>query len=469
LLPDEPEALAAHLAQLHDLDRGRLEAYDRYYTLEQPLSYMHPEIFAEVADRIRPVLVAWPQLVVDSVEERLDVEGYRLPDQDAGDDDLWRVWQANDLDEESQLAHVDALALGRAYAVVGTNEDDADTPLVTVESPLELFHLADPRTRRVLAALRRWSDEDSLARVVESHATLYLPDRTIRYTRVGGGWTTEDVDEHSLGAVPVVPITNRSRLTSRRLTRPALAGRYGRSDLEPIVPISDAACKIATDMMLAAEFHAIPLRGFMGMGPDDLRDQDGRPITKLQAIMSRLLLVDDPEARHFEFAPSSLANYHETINQLARIVASISGIPPHYLGFTTDNPASADAIRSAESRLVKRAERKQRAFGGAWEQAMRLVRRLQTGEDDPAMRQLETAWRDASTPTVAQKADATAKLHSQRIIDTEQAQEDLGYTDAQRKRMRERRANVLDRVLAGDLAALEGPKPPRREPEPAAA
>jgi hypothetical protein len=69
-------------------------------------------------------MVNWPRIAADSLEERIDLEGFRLPGTDDRDSDLWRVWQANGLDEESQLAHLDALIYGRSYICVGTNEDD---------------------------------------------------------------------------------------------------------------------------------------------------------------------------------------------------------------------------------------------------------------------------------------------------------------------------------------------------------
>jgi hypothetical protein len=480
-LPSEPGDIAVYLGQLHDADRPQLEAYDAYYELEQPLAYMHPELLAEVHDRIRPVLIAWPQLVVDSVEERLDVEGFALPDEDTGDDEMWRVWQANDLDEESQLAHIDALVMGRSYVAVGTNEDDEATPLVTVESPLEMFAHIDPRTRRVDAALRRWRDTDSYARALEEYATLYLPDVTIWYDRGSGAWREIDRDEHKVGQVLVAPIVNRARLSSRprMLYGPAnpvrwangrgmqLAGRYGRSDLAPVVPLADAATKIATDMMVAAEGHALPLRAIFGIGPDDLKDQDGNQVTKMQAVMERLWTIDDPDAKAVQLDATSLSNYHSTITALAQLVASIAGLPPHYLGMTSENPTSADAIRSSEARLVKRAERKQRAFGGAWELVQRLVRRLQAGDVDPRLARLETQWRNASTPTIAQKADAVTKLHTEKIIDTEQAQEDLGYTDGQRQRMRDRRSANQINLGIGSLEAFANTgQPPVPGPPP---
>src|SRR5690606_29674319 len=138
----------------------------------------------------------------------------------------------------------------------------------------------------------------------------------------------------------------------------------------------------------------------------------------------------------------------------------------HYIGTATDNPASADAIRSAESRLVKRAERKQRIFGGGWEQVMRLVRRIQTGEWDPRLRQLETVWRDASTPTIAQKADAAIKLYTappgQRpIVPLRQTREDLGYSAAQIARMEAEDAREAEQdPLAALARAQAGGSPP---------
>lgn len=440
-LPTDELGWVNYLARRHDAEMPELEMLDRYYDGTQPVSYMHPEILREVADRIRPVIIAWPQLVVDTIEERLDVEGFRLPDEDADDKDLWRVWQSNDLDETSQLAHVDALALRRAYVAVGTNEDDEDTPLVTCESPLEVFHDLDPRTRNVRAALRRVGEEDIQGGILQRYATLYLPERTVFY-RWDGGWREIGRDEHDLGEVPIVPLVNRARLRAARRSTATNTIRlqYGMSELQPILPLSDGASKLATDMMVAGEFVAIPLRGLFGIGPDDLVDEKGNRVTALQAIMGRLLTIPDDEgtAKSFEFASAQLANFHNAIMSLAQLVASISGLPPHYMGIATDNPASADAIRSAESRLIKRAERKQRGFGGSWEKTGRLVRRFQTGEWDPRLKRLETIWRDASTPTVAQAADAAVKKYQttpRPIVPLRQTREDLGYTDAQIARM----------------------------------
>lgn len=441
-LPTTPLDWTTALSVRHDAERGQLARYDDEYELRAPRAYMHPEIMREIGDRMQQVVIAWPLLVVGSLEERLDVEGFRLPDADLEDDEMWRVWQSNCADEESQLAHVDALVMRRSYICVGANEEDADTPLMTFESPLEVYADIDPRNRQVRAALRRWVDfQDSLVRLPERYATLYLPDMTVHYDWNESGWRETGRDVHDLGKVPVVPLVNRGRLNDR----------LGRSELDPILPLAAAANKIATDMMVAAEFVAIPLRGFLGVGPDAFEDEKGNKLTAMEAIMGRLLAIpnDADSVKQFEFASAQLSNFTGVIDKLASLTASIAGLPPHYMGMATDNPPSADAIRSNEARLVKRAERRQRAFGGAHEAAMRLVRRFQDGDWDPSLLRLETVWRDASTPTVAQKADAAVKLHTEGITTTRQARQDIGYTDAQIRRM-----EADDQEAAAQQAAL---------------
>src|SRR5207302_10855032 len=115
--------------------------------------------------------------------------------------------------------------------------------------------------------------------------------------------------------------------------------------------------------------------------------------------------------------------------------SALSGLPPHFLGLTSENPASADAIRSAEARLVKRAERRTRMFSGPWEQVMRLCLLLVDGEVPPAAARLEAIWRDPATPTYAAKADAVSKLLAAGILPVPGAPEELRYTGAQRRQL----------------------------------
>ena len=477
-LPDTELGWVTHLAVRHDRDLPVLRELNDLYEGTAPLHYIHPEILREVGDRIQAVSLGWPMLAVDPLEERLDPLGFRYPEPDdpdpdvapeelasqASDANLMRVWQDNDLDEEAQMGRLDALVMRRSYLTVGTNEDDADTPLVTVESPLELYADIDPRTRQPRAALRRWAEnQDNLVRLPEEFATLYLPNATIWYDRGPQGWRETGRDDHGVGEVLVTPLTNRARL----------ADRYGRSELTlPLLSLSHAANKIASDMMVGAEFHAIPLRALFGISEDDLTDDAGNKQSALKVIMGRLLTlegVDGGEVKPHEFTASSLSNFHDTLTQLAKHATALVGLPPTAFGVVTDTPASAEAWRAAEARLIKRAERKTVPFGGAYERMNRHVRRLQDGDWDPQAKRLETIWRDPATPTRAQAADAAQKLLGGPVITKRQAQEDLGYTPGQIRRMQaeDEAAAARDPVREIMRLGMGGDNPPvEAVPEP---
>jgi hypothetical protein len=424
------EYLSGQLAAEH----AKLRRLSLYYEGEQPLRYMAPALQEELGDRITQLVINWPRLGVDAYENRLDVEGFRFPGQSGSDDRLWGIWQANDLDEVSQQAHLESLILGRSYAIVGPNENEPELPIITVEHPSQVVTHHDPRTRRVIAGLKRWTgDDDSL------YSTLYTPtvDRFYKYR--SGKWQQYDETNHNRGFCSVVLLPNRPRMMKPR----------GTSELADVIPVADAANKMATDMMISAEFHAFPRRAWFGMDESDFVDENGKPLSTFERAIGREWATSQrkgEEADVVQFPEANLSNFHDSIKLLAQVAAQMLALPPYYMAFTGTNPPSADAIRSSEAQLVKRCERKQRVLGGAWEQVMRIACTMAKIEADGSdLRRLETVWRDASTPTVAQRADAAVKLYSQGISTLRQTRQDVGYTDTQIKLMEAQDAEAAER------------------------
>lgn len=236
----------------------------------------------------------------------------------------------------------------------------------------------------------------------------------------------------------------------------------GRSELDPIIPLVDAVNQTATNMLAGVEHHSLPRRWAVNVAESDFKDGDGKPIPAWKIATGAIwaipradddtgVLGEQAQPRVGQFTAADLNNFHGTIRQIAVLASGLLGVPAAYLGYASDNPASADAIRSSEARLVKRAERRQRTFGGAWERAMRIA--LAMIERDPSeANALEAVWRDAATPTRAAQADAAVKMVQARIIDDVQAQEDIGYTQTQRKNMADRRRGDIgqaERIVAG--------------------
>lgn len=417
--------------------------YDAYYEGNQPIRFLAPAMIKQFGERISALVINWPRLGADAYENRLDIEGFRYSGDASRDDGIQAVWQANNCDELSQQAHLESLVLGRSYVCVGAGDSPDDPPLITVEHPLQVVADRDPRTRKIRSAVKRIDDPDGTR-----WAGLYGPNTTGWY-RWKDGWQLDSpVDEHNLGRVPVVPLVNRPRIL-----RPD-----GVSEFHDVIPLADAANKQATDMMISGEYHAMPRRWAFGLKEEDFVDANGNQVSPWSMMAGHLWANENPDIKVGQFPEADLTNFHNTIRVLAQLASQTLALPPHYMSFTTDNPASADAIRSSETQLVKRVERKHTFLGGAWEEVMRLVLRIQTGEWEDRARSLETMWRDPSTPTIAQKADAVMKLatpiNGVAILPVEQAREDLGYTPEQRRRMAQmdsesRTDPALEKIAAG--------------------
>jgi len=378
------------------------------------------------------VVVNWPRLATRSLEERLDVEGFRLAGETGTSDRLWGWWQANNLDSRAPLGHREALVTGDAYVVVGRRDGDDETPLITVESGEHLHADVDPSTGEARSAARVYAADRN---GVPQRATLYLPDVTLFYELRSGGFVEVDAVEHDLGTPTVVPMLYQDRLSDET----------GRSELLDIIGLTDACCRTLTNLGGAQELLAVPQRYVLGAKQEDFVDKDGKPKTAWEAYIGRLWTLSEEDAKVGQFAAADLRNFTEVINQYSKLVSAMTGLPPHYLGYSTDNPTSADAIRSSESRLVKRAERAATTLEDAWERGMRLALRWIDDTDD--VPRLETRWRDPSTPTFAAKADAVTKLVQAGIIPKEAAWDMLGFSP-------EQQAHYAQLMASDPLAAL---------------
>ena len=442
VVPDD--GLLRFLSGKLDAQQHHLYRFDSYYEGTQPLQFMAPEVAAQVGNRLSPLVINWPRTIVDSVQRRCYVEGFRLSDGPA-DAGLLSIWQANDLDESSPLGQIDALVHGRAFMSVWSADDGS--PRVRFESAHQVAVDFDPQTGEVRAALKRWSDGDHI------YATLFEPDRVTKwYAHDGADWRMVETLSNPLGAVPIVPLVNRPRLLNRD----------GQSELTDVMPVADAVNKLATDMLIASEFSATKRRWATGIqipnGPDRERLQAEVATHWDNATKGKTWLAG--EGVNFgQFDEASLTNFVDAIVLLTGQIAAIAGLPPHYLGIKGDNPASADAIRSAESTLVERAREKHQAWGGSYERTMRFAVAVRDGityaDAAAALSGMETIWRDPETETVAQAADAAVKLTQgdRPIIDIDQAREDLGYSPLQIERMNQRAAESAAVAATSDVRA----------------
>jgi len=433
---------------------------DDYFSGNQQLGFLHPEVRAQVEDRLESLSINWARVIIGSIEERLDVRGFRIGSETEVDQEVWDMYLANGLDTWSQLGHTDAMKHGRAFGLAWADEDAPDEPRMTIESASQMTVLYKPGTTKILYGAKVYKDPDADSATSSAQiGWLYGPDSVQKYrgSLLGGtgsnAWQLLDELPNPLGAVPIVPFINRPKLTD-------LAGE---SELTDVIPLLNAINKLATDMMVSSEYHAMPRRYATGMEiPREARANEKirNEVRKQwdEALKGRTL-IGGKEVKFGHFPEATLDNFINAIKLLVSQIAALAGLPPHYLGLSTDNPASADAIRSAEASLIRKALRKQGSFGSAWPALMRLGLAIKQGVPleklDPKYLKLETQWADPNTSTPGAKADAALKLAGGTvpIITIHQAREDLGYTPAQIKRMEEEELAGQELAATTDVRA----------------
>ncbi|MGW3491757.1 phage portal protein [Streptomyces sp. NPDC001054] len=426
LSEDELSLITALRSDLQQ-HRFKLELLDSYFNGGQLVR----DLGISIPPQLKGLhtVIGWPRIGVEALEQRLDLEAFRWAD-GADSSDLSEIAEANDLYDEASLAHLDALTYGREYVTVGSADGDAP-PLITFESPLDMTLFWDARLRVATAALRE-SVEDGV-RIV----TLYTPGQTVWAAETStGGYAIFDRDMHDLGVVPVLRMANRQRT----------ADRIGKSEITPeVMSITDAACRRLMGMEVAAEFFGAPARYILGASESAFQDAEGNTKSAWETYIGRVLALERDEDGNIpqvgNFPAHDPTGMTKIIDLYARIMATQLGLPPHMLGYTSDNPASADAIRSSEAMLVKKAERRIRRFGATHRDAMRLALWVRDGEPPDKSRRIDTVWRNPATPTIAAQTDAAVKMVQAGILpaDGDVVLEMAGLTEDQRQRVQAER------------------------------
>ncbi len=418
-----------------------LRSHGQYYGGTQPLSYLAAGDAEALKGRLFRLPVNLTRLAVDVLADRIRIEGFNTGRGTPRDLDLWRLWKRAGMVEGSDQVTRAALIYGRCPVSVWSAPGAGVS--IRPESPAQTVVAYDPATGERTYALKRWQAAGY------GWGVLYGPDavrrlRTASDVPAGAllpaeGWYVVETIPNPLGVVPVVELVNR----------PAVGNVAGVSEMADVEPLVDAICKLASDMLVSAEFGARPRRYTLGV--EITEDAAGNPVNPFVEGAQRVWQLEGDRATAMvgQLDGMSLTPYVESISALVHQVAAISQLPPSMVGIAMNQPASAEALRAGEAGLAARARARQRAFSGPWSEVIRLAVEAADGKAHPELLDVEIVWSDPETPTVAQAADAASKLVGAGILSVDGALDQLGYTPEQREAERiARRRSALDNVGA---------------------
>jgi len=396
--PQTPEEWL-HFLERKLADRAiQVEQFEKYYQGDHPLAFASSKYREAFGNLLTEFADNWCRRVVDTPVQRLSVTGF------GGDasaaERAWSIWNANDMETQAAWAHTEAVKHGVAYATV---DPFGETPRIDIDHPLQTIVHHSPENRRVRqAALKKWRGTDGFV-----YANVYFADSVFKFKsssrqaihHVGTiAWQRIESLGNPLGVVPIVPIENNLSL---------LHG--GTSDLIDVIPLNDLLNKLMNDLTVASEFQAYRQRVITGVEiPKDPETGELLATVELKAAISRFLTFESPDVKVSELGQLDLQVYTNAVETVVNHIAALTAIPPHYLMGKVVN-ASGDALTVAETGLVFKVKSKQRDFGSAWSEVLRLCF-LASGEADNASHIGRPIWANPEQRQLSQLADAISKL-----------------------------------------------------------
>lgn len=144
--------------------------------------------------------------------------------------------------------------------------------------------------------------------------------------------------------------------------RPDAVRPFGRSRISrACIDIMSAAARTVKRSEISAEFYSYPQRYVLGM------DENAEQADKWMMAMSAMLRIDkDEDGDHpvvGQFQQQTMTPHIDQLRMFAGLFAGETGLTLDDLGFPSQNPSSAEAIKSSHENLRLTARKAQRTFG----------------------------------------------------------------------------------------------------------
>lgn len=285
--------------------------------------------------------LGWCAKAVDSVADRLSFREFR-------DDNfnLNPIFQMNNSDVLFDSAILSALISSCCFVYIVPDEDGF--PRLQVIDGGNATGIIDPITGLLTegyAVLERNTDG-------EPDLEAYFVAGTTEYYRAN---KLEGTVETNAPYPLLVPIIHRPDAM-----RPFGHSRISRSCMN----IMQGALRTLKRSEVSAEFYSFPQKYITGLS------NDVETFEKWRATMSTFLAFtkdEDGDSPHLgQFTQQSMSPYTEQLRTFAALFAGETGLTLDDLGFVTDNPSSAEAIKASHENLRLTARKAQKTFGSGF-------------------------------------------------------------------------------------------------------
>lgn len=329
-----------YLRRKLDLKKSRVRLRYKYYEMKNS--------FADLGISTPPDLRNWKSVLgwcgksVDSLSDRLVFREF------AEDNfDLNQIFQMNNPDTLFDSAVLSSLISSCCFIYVSA--DESGFPRLQVIDGGSATGVIDPITGLLTEGYAVLEMDAHKNPVLEAY---FVAGRTDYYQK--GVKQAESIYNNAPYPL-LVPIIYRPDAV-----RPFGHSRISRACME----IMSSALRTIKRSEIAAEFYSYPQKYVVGLA------NDAEPMEVWKATMSAMIQFtkdeDGDSPKLGQFTQQSMSPHTEQLRMFAALFAGETGLTLDDLGFVTDNPSSAEAIKASHENLRLAARKAQRTFGSGF-------------------------------------------------------------------------------------------------------
>lgn len=292
--------------------------------------------------------LGWCAKAVDSLADRLQFDGFKNDNFE-----LETIYNMNNPDTLFDSAILSALISSCAFIYI--TEDEGGYPRLQVLDGSRATGIIDPFTGLLKEGYAVIEEDDlhnprKVAYLTPGKTEIYQYSGELQETK-----TLLDVVDNPAEFPLLVPI----------IYRPDAARPFGHSRISrACMSIVGSAMRTVKRSEIAAEFYSFPQKYVVGLS-DDAEAMDNWRAT----ISSMIAFTKDEDGDSptlGQFSQQSMSPHTEQLKMFASLFAGETGLTLDDMGFTTDNPSSAEAIKASHETLKLMARKAQRNFGSGF-------------------------------------------------------------------------------------------------------
>lgn len=306
----------------------------KYYEMKnnaQDFSSLAPEKFKGLKET-----VGWCAKAVDSLADRLQFDEFQNDEFD-----LSEIFLSNNQDILIDSAVLSALISACSFVYI---REDNGYPRLQVIDGSNATGIIDPVTNLL----------------TEGYAVLERASMGVVKTEAYFMAGMTEIYSHGV-LVQRIPNAAPYALLVPIIYRPDAKRPFGHSRISrACIAYTQTALRTIKRSEVSAEFYSFPQKYVLGLS------EDAEFNNRLAAISSFLNFTKDGDGDHpivGQFQQQSMTPYTEQLRTLASLFAGETGLTLDDLGFATENPSSAEAIKAGHENLRLTARKAQRTFG----------------------------------------------------------------------------------------------------------